>query len=128
MLSPHNLTTNGLIFKIQTPIHRVKCRKGHTILVFEIYFRFGQKNLKWPPTSFPWITQERKNRFSKFQRHMFTRDSMLMWKNLVLKFYFGFSRENSKWPLKTTFSWITQTNGQIFRIHRNMFTKDGMHM
>ena len=69
------------------------------------------------------------NRFSKFQRHMITIDSMHMWKMLVLKIYFRFARENSKWPPKTTFSWITRELTNIFsKFKRQMITIVSMHM
>jgi len=42
MLNPHNSRTNGRIFKIQTPIIRVRCRIGHTT------FRFGNLLPVWP--------------------------------------------------------------------------------
>jgi len=68
------------------------------------------------------------DRFSKFQRHMFTIDGMHMWKMLGLKIYFRFARENSKWPPKTTFSWITrELMDRISKFQRQMFTIDSMH-
>ena len=100
------------------------------ILVLEIYFRFERENSKRPPkTTFSWISRELMNRFSKFQRHMITINSMHMWKILVLKIYLRFARENSKWPPKTTFSWITRELMDIFsKFQRHMITIDSMHM
>ena len=99
-------------------------------LVLKIYFRFARKNSKWPPkTTFSWITREPMDRFSKFQRQMFTIDGMHMWKMLVLKIYFRSARKNSKWPPKTTFSWITRELMDRFsKFQRQMITIDGMHM
>ena len=100
------------------------------ILVLKTYFRFARENSKWPPqTTFSWISREKMNRFSKFQRHMIIMDGMHMRNISVLKIYFRFARENSKWPPKTTFSWITREQMNRFsKFQRHMIIMDGMHM
>ena len=126
----NNSRTNGQFFKIPTAYvhyrfhaHVKNIGPQNLLPVRSRKFKMAAK------TTFSWITRELMNRFSKFQRHMISIDSMHMWKMLVLKIYFRFARENSKWSPKTTFSWITRDlMDGISKLLRHMLTKDSIHI